>query len=292
MKQKIDFVKQITDEYTEISFEQAKPYYLEMLDFLHNYCEQNNIKYMMYFGTLLGAVRHKGFIPWDDDVDIGMTRENLSKFVEICKTQLDTNKWFLQTPETEKNSADYGLFRLRLNDTKFVIESRKDVKTHDGFCIELWAFDKIPDNSFKAKFYANWFAVLKRIIFIRKGYSSNPRTIYAKLGVKAAKILLAPFSLKTLEKWIVKHEDKYMNKSVKEGCFLSDGYKRNHYNYDCLLNLTTTDFEGYQFSIPQDYEHFLITQYGDYMQLPPEDERINHHKIIEIDFGPYSSIVD
>lgn len=276
----------------DVTLRKSQKLMLYIMKEFDDLCKKNDIQYALIYGTLLGAIRHNGFIPWDDDVDIGMTRENLTKFVEVCKTQLDTSKWFLQTPETEKNSADYGLFRLRLNDTKFVIESRKDVETHDGFCIELWAFDKLPDNKLKAQLYSNWFAVLKRIIFIRKGYSSNPRTLYAKLGVLAGKILLAPFSLKTLEKWIVRHENKYMNKNVKEGCFLSDGYKRNHFNYDCLLNLTTKDFEGYSFLIPQDYEHFLVTQYGDYMQLPPVEERINHHKIIEIDFGPYNKIVE
>lgn len=254
-------------------------------------CEKNNIPYFLIAGTLIGTVRHNGFIPWDDDIDIAMLRPDFERFIEVCKTDLDTSKWFLQIPENEATSADYGIARLRLNDTHFVIESRKNVKCHDGFFVEIFPYDKMPDNKIKAKIYGNGFAVLKRIYALRKGYTSNPRTLYAKIAVRTATLLLKPFKTKTIENWLKKYPYRYADKTVKQVSLLNEGYAHEHHDYKTVTELTTGTFEGETFPIPIDYNKFLTEQYGDYMKLPPLEEQVNHHKIIEIDFGKYEYLV-
>ena len=264
---------------------------LYILKELKRICEQNDIKYFLVAGTFLGAVRHKGFIPWDDDIDIGMLRPDFDRFIEVCKTKLDNEKWFLQVPENEKASADYGIARLRLNWTHITLESRKNVATHDGFFVEIFPYDNMPDNKIIAKIYGNGFAVLKRVFAVRKGYISNPRTLYAKIAVRTAQILLKPVKTEILERWLQKYPYKYANKATKQVSVLNDGYAHEHHDYTNVSELSTAIFEGETFPVPADYDKFLTEQYGDYMQLPPPEMQVNHHKILEIDFGPYEEIV-
>lgn len=264
---------------------------LYVLKELKRICEQNDIKYFLIAGTLIGSVRHKGFIPWDDDIDVGMLRSDFEKFVELCKTELNKDEFFLQIPENEETSADYGIARLRLNNTRIVIESRKNVKCHEGFFVEIFPYDNMPNNKILAKIYGNGFAVLKRIYALRKGYTSNPRTLYAKIAVRTATILLKPIKTKTLQKWLIKYPYKFYNKKVVQASLLNEGYAHEHHDVKTITELSTGEFEGEIFPIPSDYNKFLTEQYGNYMQLPPKNEQVNHHKIIEIDFGPYKDLV-
>lgn len=254
-------------------------------------CEENNIPYMIIAGSLIGTVRHKGFIPWDDDIDVGLLRPDFDRFIEVCKTKLDTTKWFLQVPETEENSADYGIARLRLNDTHLIIESRKNVKCHDGFFIDIFPYDKMPNNKLHAFIYGNGFAVIKRIYAMRKGYTSNPRTLYAKIAVRTANFLLKPVKTATLENWLKKYPYKYANTNAKQASILNEGYAHEHHDYNLLTEYTTGTFEGETFSIPKNYDRYLTEEFGNYMQFPPAEQQVNHHKIIEIDFGPYEYLV-
>ena len=248
-------------------------------------CEENNISYFLVAGTLLGAIRHKGFIPWDDDIDVGMLRPDFDKFIEVCKTKLDTTKFFLQIPENEVSSADYGIARLRLNNTHIVIESRKNINCHDGFFIELFPYDNIPDNIILAKIYGNGFAVLKRVFAIRKGYISNPRTLYAKLAVRTAQVLLKTIKTKTIEKWLKKYPYRYSKKRTKQVLPLTEGYAHENHDFKTVSELSTAMFEDELFLIPKEYDKYLTEQYGDYMKLPPIEQQKNHHIILEMDFG-------
>lgn len=264
-------------------------YVLKELKYL---CDENNIKYFLIAGTLIGAVRHKGFIPWDDDIDVGMMRPDFEKFIEICKTKLNTEEFFLQIPENEENSADYGIARLRLNGTHICIESRKNVNCHDGFFVEIFPYDKMPDNKIIARLYGNFFAVLKRVYALRLGYSSNPRTLYAKIAVRTATFFFSFVKTKTIKKWLTEYPLKYANKKVKQASLLNEGYAHEHHDIETLTVLSEARFEDENFSIPKDYDKFLTEQYGDYMKLPPVDLQVNHHKILEIDFGKYESLLD
>ena len=124
---------------------------LEMVKYLDSFCKENKIEYFIAYGSCLGAVRHKGFIPWDDDFDIGMTLENYNKFIELCKTKLDTNKYFLQTLETEPN---YYLSFAKLRDinTTLIEEKNKDIAITKGVYIDIFPIVGIPKGKVKKIF--------------------------------------------------------------------------------------------------------------------------------------------
>src|SRR5690554_5979187 len=117
---------------------------LEIANEVKRICEKNNIKYFMIAGTLLGAVRHRGFIPWDDDLDIGMLRNDYKRFIELAAKELN-DTYYLETWYT---SSGYGMpfAKIRKNDTRYIEKSSKDVKCHPGIFIDIFPFDNVPNN--------------------------------------------------------------------------------------------------------------------------------------------------
>ena len=109
---------------------------LELLKAFKNVCDKEGIWYTLAFGTVLGAVRHKGFIPWDDDIDIGMTRDNYEKFIKIANTKL-SEEFFLQTMETEEETPFY-FAKVRKNKTKFIEKYVKDINMNHGIFIDIF----------------------------------------------------------------------------------------------------------------------------------------------------------
>ena len=118
---------------------------LEMLIEVDRICRKYNIQYFLDGGTLLGAIRHNGFIPWDDDADIIMLRGEYEKFCKACKKELDTERFFLQDYRTDKHYL-WGFAKMRRNHTTFLREGQEHVKCHTGVCIDIFYCDNIPDD--------------------------------------------------------------------------------------------------------------------------------------------------
>ena len=108
-------------------------------------CTKHHISYFMIAGTLLGAVRHGGFIPWDEDMDFGMTRKNYDRFVRICQKELDSSRFFLQTMETDPGYT-YAFAKIRLLGTVFTEALAKDSKAANGIFVDIFPFDHVPKN--------------------------------------------------------------------------------------------------------------------------------------------------
>ena len=156
---------------------------LEMVKYLDQFCKENNIEYYIIYGSCLGAVRHKGFIPWDDDFDIGMTLENYNKFVDLCKTKLDTNKYFLQTLDTDPN---YYLSFAKLRDinTTLIEEKNKGISIQYGVYVDIFPIVGIPKNNFSRKMQA-----INRAFAL----SANINVINNKFLYSIFKLILAVF---------------------------------------------------------------------------------------------------
>ena len=255
-------------------------------------CKRNNIKYFLAGGTLLGAVRHGGFIPWDDDVDIMMTRENYDRFTELVQAKLPKNS-FYQTPETDKNSH-YLFSKIRLNDTLLVTEfGIRFPDMHNGIFLDVVVQDKT----------ARTLRAQKRHIFIThqlrkmainkwKGClmpqgSKSKHNIYKKLR----DILADKLSFKTLEKLRYKVMTHYYGK--KTG-WLYDGAGRNIENgafpEQWLRESIDMKFEGHLFPVPKEYDAYLTYLYGDYKRLPLMSNREVSHDMEIIDLGKYYNI--
>lgn len=256
----------------KINITEAKNLELNLLIKFAAFCEKENLRYYLAYGTLIGAVRHKGFIPWDDDIDVVMPRTDYERFLErIQETPIDD---YIE-------ALDYH--KVRTFPFIKLIDSRTRVKEHFlvteenlGIFIDIFPLDGFPDSK------AEQHRLFKKAAFYWKLYAfANYRfNTGANLGKKIAKILLYPFSrlvssYKVCEKLnSLCKEYSYDNASVV-GNIVWGFDERELIEKECFQS-AYGEFEGYLFRIPQGYDSYLTQCYGEYMQLPPEEERIAH----------------
>lgn len=258
---------------------------LEMALEVKRICDKYNIKYSIIAGTLLGAVRHKGFIPWDDDLDIGMLREEYDRFIEVCKKELD-DKYFLQTWDTDKDFP-LPIAKLRKNGTRYVEKNSSKSNHHKGIYIDIFPFDNVPESTIKRKVQNIVTYILKRMLLIKKNYilwednEKLKRIIYKIVFIVSS--LFPGYLIKdTLYRVMTMYNDRKTNKVVTFGG--AYGYNKETINREWLENNKPIIFENVEFSAPCDYEGYLTYFYGDYMSPPPENKRYNRHNIIEVRF--------
>ncbi|MCQ2576441.1 MAG: LicD family protein, partial [Treponema sp.] len=225
----------------------------------------------------------------DDDMYVVMRRKKKKKFIVACKTDLG-EEYFLQTPETEPDSADYEIARVRLNGTAVVQSFRKNTTTHSGFYVEIFPYDNLPKNKIKQFFYGNYFRLMKRVCAIRKGYTPSPKSKLIKAFLYCYAFCSRIVPLKVLEKRMINYHVKENKKNTDYVFLLSGawGYQKEKHLRSKISEFTKVQFEDDIFTAPKDYDSFLREQYDDYMQLPKDIESCyNKHRCIELDFGKY-----
>jgi lipopolysaccharide cholinephosphotransferase len=244
-------------------------------------CEENDIKYFIIAGTALGAVRHRGFIPWDDDLDIGMTRENYNKFLKIAPKKLPQDL-FLQTVETDPKSIFY-FAKVRKQGTKFVERYCRNIDMHQGVFIDIFPFDNIPDkigarkkHYRKVSFWSN--------LYISKCVSETSVPQYGVSGIfKVVLRKLLHYLLKPLSKcYLLRKLDLACQEYNLMQC-KTVSFVVNPCLQVPLLDAEHTEkilFEGLEVRSPGHVEQYLKHNYGDYLTLPPVEKRIGHRPYI------------
>lgn len=259
---------------------------LEMALEVKGICQSHNIKYFLIAGTLLGAVRHNGFIPWDDDLDIGMFREEYEKFINTAQKEMN-KEYFLQTWDTDSGFA-MPYAKIRKKGTKFIEQNSSESDLHNGIYIDIFPFDNVPKSDFKKKLQNRTTYVLKRMILIKQGYEVWEKQEYLKKFIyKSLNLIVKPISLNKLKDILYKEMIKY-NYHASDYVVTfggSYGYWKETIKRSWVDNLTTIKFEEEELSCPKYFKEYLIYFYGDYMTPPQEDKRYNRHRIIEIEFG-------
>ena len=256
---------------------------LEILVEFDKICKKHNLKYVLVGGTLIGAIRHNGFIPWDDDIDVSMLREDYNKFVEIQKKELNHDKYYLQSMETNDK---FGLpfAKLRRKNSIYCESTNPIDKNEQGIWIDIFPIDKVSNNK-----------ILAICDFIKVFYYRN--IIAFKLDFK-----FASKGIKKLILDIIKFNSKFYNIDKVKKKYYKILEKHNRKNSNRVINhggvyllkeitdkkmFTDTirhEFEKHKFTIPKDYDEYLTQIYGDYMQLPPKEKRVSHHLVEIIKF--------
>lgn len=246
---------------------------LEMLIEVDRICRKYDISYSLDGGTLLGTVRHNGFIPWDDDADIVMLRPEYDRFYNACRKELDTKRFFLQEYRTDAGYR-WGYSKMRRNGTVFLREGQEHVKCNQSVFIDIFIYDNVPDN-----------AIIRRLhLFIC--YCIR-KALYAEVGRKNAKRLLLRVWYGIIGKiprniWfcmIEKIAKPINRKQCRLVRHMTYPYRREcRYGLprECFDEYIEKDFEGYSFKVFKKYHLYLTRLYGDYMTLPPENQRKTH----------------
>lgn len=251
-------------------------------------CDKHNIRYFIIAGTLLGAVRHGGFIPWDDDMDVGMLREDYEKFLKVAKTELG-EEFFLQTPETDKN---YGLpfAKILLNGT-VLVEATAGSSAKKGVFVDVFPFDVAPENEADRENHNKKTYLYKRLLLAKLNYNVCAKNDYVKRAIYfVLKIMSAFYSHDKLVKKLESEITRYNNSKTEDIVNIGGayGYKKETIKADWVRDTVEIPFEDMTISAPVDYIKYLETFYGDYMTPPPEDKRYNRHSVTELDFGKYA----
>lgn len=240
-------------------------------------CKKNNIKYTLYAGTLLGAVRHGGFIPWDDDADIAFLPEEYEKFFIACERDLDKTKFFLQDYRTDKYYR-WGYAKLRRNNSAFIREGQEHMKYHNGICIDLFSLYSVPDNKIYRKIYFDIFLIIRKILYSEVGRISE-KSIFLRKFYSVLYRIPKEIVFKFVNKILYKEDSKLVN-------ILFIPTKSSKYGIPrkCLENNIQLKFEDKSFSAMSGYDEVLKIAYGEYKNLPPLDKRFSHNPASKIIF--------
>lgn len=244
----------------EISFEERKKIQLDMLREIDSFCRENKIKYSLAYGTLLGAIRHGGYIPWDDDVDIFMTFPDILKFRSLFKSE----KLQYCDIETVKH-YEYAFSRIAFKPT---YSKTGLLATSYGINIDLYALVGIPENNDEA------------IAFINKGESLRKDRLHMLKWrsriLRFLPITNIPGFDRTIKKYYSFITSFSFNESKRFIC-LGMPELQYSYNYNILDRTVDVSFEGLKLMAIKDWDFYLRQRYGDYMTPPPPEQRVPYH---------------
>ena len=264
-----------------VSLEKHKEALLTLLREFDRVCRQLNIPYTLFAGSMLGAVRHKGFIPWDDDLDVLMMREDYDRFLREADRVLDQEKFFLQ----KEFSDHWPMFfsKLRINNTTCLETYHpKDPLTHQGVYIDLFPCDNAMRRAWgrRLQFYASKVVIAKSLT--QRGYETY--SFKKKMFMTLCRLLpMRPFL-------------RLVKGGAPDGrlvhTFLggASSYSKNVHPRACFDEKVMLPFEDGAFPVASRHHEILTTLYGDYMRIPPpEERRIKRHAVLVDLERPYDA---
>ena len=255
---------------------------LNIMKYIDELCEKHQIEYYIIGGTALGAVRHGGFIPWDDDLDIAMTRDNYERFLTICEKEINKDDFFFQV-----GRRDWPLYfsKLRLKGTLFEEVGAGDeiAKDNRGIFVDIFPLDMASNY----KFGRIWQYVCSKLLIARAVSTRHYQT--SSIIKKMVMMLSFPLKFGTIEHFFFKQVTKYNGRDTKYiGDFFEiSKFKDASYPYRIWGNPINVRFENAYLSAPENLQNYLEFYFGDYNKLPSPEKRHPGHNN-GIDFGLYN----
>ena len=263
-----------------LSADEVKKIQLEILDVFAEFCEKRGINYWLDSGTLIGAVRHKGYIPWDDDIDVGMLRPDYDKFMREFNGY--NPRYELHSIENDPESEfPFG----KIFDTSTVLYEPDERGIKTAVNIDIWPYDNAPDDDAvvnemfdkRDALLMDYYTRVKKVFAPTTG-SFMHRLLAPAVWMFRKTVRLFPSRAKRFEtvKKLAENSRRCIHEDTKRiGNFM--GWTRAVCSKDCFASFIDAEFEGKTYKIPAGYDEWLKKLYGDYMRLPPEKKRISHH---------------
>lgn len=257
-----------------LKLDQVKKIQMEILDFVSAFCDANGVRYWIDCGTLLGAIRHKGYIPWDDDIDIGMLREDYEKFSKIFNGE--NSKYRFVCVE---NTPDFYLPHGKVLDTTTILYEPDERGMKISVNVDIFVYDNAPDDdALVEKMYD------RRDLLRRRFYIQNEKKIEGKLSIKkiakcARRIIYRVIYPQNYIEQMVSNAKRFnCLETSRVGNFTS--FARMVCDKKVFVSFVEVEFEGKMYKAPVGYDEWLRSFYGEYMTLPPIEKRVSHHSYI------------
>lgn len=247
---------------------------LDILDKVASFCEDNSIYYWLDCGTLLGAIRHNGYIPWDDDIDIGMLRPDFDRFIRMFNGT--DSRYKVYCIDTTPN---FFYMYAKVLDTETVLYEPDENGVKISINIDVFVYDNAPDDDKQLKS-----AFDKRDFYrdasVLRTLNNKPSGSFARRSfIRILRVLLKPFPKNFFIRKMSANAKKYNSTETKRvGNFSS--HTRTCCDKSVFDSFIYHDFEGRRYKIPIGYDEWLKSFYGDYMKLPPVEKRVSHHKFV------------
>lgn len=256
----------------KLSLEEIKKIEVNILDYISDICRKNNLKYFLAYGTLIGAIRHKGFIPWDDDIDIAMPREDYEKLLGILKSQSGTSKYDCLIPLEDGYYYEFA----KVIDTSTIVQEQTTITSRCGVWVDIFPLDGLKKED-KLSHILLLLLNRCRAASVNKSFPHKTNGLAVPLEYVFWKICRL-IGYKTFLKSSIRLSKKYKYDDCGLVGFASSYPAHNKYMLKKWFEKTVeVPFEDKLFDAPVGFDEYLSTQYGDYMQLPPEDKRVSHH---------------
>ncbi len=253
---------------------------LSIAKYIDSLCKEHSIDYYLLGGSAIGAIRHKGFIPWDDDLDIIMDAKNYERFVNVCRTNIDNKKYYFQ-----EGYKDWPMpfSKLKLKDTVlrepsgFVNESGEE-----GIYVDIFKLENAPSSVIERGWQYFCAKLILSNCLLRRGWEKT--SWFKRLMMKAS----IPLNNSMVRCYFQKQVEKYNSIETDYRLFFAGRYRfhNSFYHKNIFEKSIMVPFEDTYLPVPERYDEWLKQIFGDYMTPPPQDKQIGLH-LIEVNFGKY-----
>ena len=261
----------------ELSVQDMKRIQLEILSEINDFCKRHGITYYIFAGTLIGAVRHNGYIPWDDDLDICMKREDYNRFFQLFNSS-KSNRYSAICFET---CPEYYLASGKVIDTNTIMKENTSLSFEIGVYIDVFPMDYVPSDEVLYQKMNAEIGRYRNMLILKNLTKRKDQAITKKLVLSVGKLALSFISRKSILKHITSSAQKYLNQhddsfNVADISVYTYG-SRELFPISDFSSTVELDSEGLKLPAPVGYDHVLSSMYGDYMRFPPKEKQISHH---------------
>ncbi len=257
-----------------IGKEELKMIQMDVLSAIHHFCLEHEIKYSLGCGSMLGCARHKGYIPWDDDIDIYMLREDYNKLIREFPDIYEEHYKFVTLERDEKWQRAYG----KAYDSTTIIKEETTASYELGVNIDIFPIDFVPDNEEEWLRYDKKRRSLQYVYEMKVTTFRSGRPFLKNAFLAFCKLVFLPISSRQLAKQIQNVAQRFNEQPASrvfeccQGLFQKHPFKKSLFD-----NLTLLPFEDREYMAFADYDEYLTNGYGDWRQLPPKEKQVSHH---------------